>query len=356
MKADACGFKYPEVDLSKCTDCGLCEKVCVFHEDYSVSENFSEPLAFAVRHKDYEEIRTSRSGAMFIALSDFIFSQGGVVYGAGYEEGFRVAHKRVASKLACKELKGSKYVQSDLTDVFAQVKEDLQKHIPVLFSGTPCQTAGLRSFIGKRNREYLYLCDIVCHGTPSPLFWKDYLRYWEKKRNGKIVETNFRDKVKGWSSHIESYVFQDGKKIFTDEFTYLFYKHILFRPSCGNCQYTNFHRPSDITIADFWGWQKVDSRFNEDNMGCSLVLVNTEKGKRLFEEVRSNLNVLRSDLASCLQPNLQDPSQLSPDYAQFWNEYDSDRIDFLMKKYGNAGLVFRMKRGLKRVIKKVIGR
>ena len=100
----------------------------------------------------------------------------------------------------------------------------------------------------------------------------------------------------------------------------------------------------------------MDSRFNEDNMGCSLVLVNTEKGKRLFEEVRSNLNVLRSDLASCLQPNLQDPSQLSPDYEQFWNEYDSDRIDFLMKKYGNAGLVFRMKRGLKRVIKKVIGR
>lgn len=176
MQPDTLGFLYPVVDAKKCTDCGLCERVCAFNEHYDQSMNLSQPEAYAARHKDMREIETSRSGAAFIAISDYIIENGGIVYGAGYTEHFRVVHKRAVTKEERNEFKGSKYVQSDLTGVFHQVKEDLKSGKTVLFSGTPCQTAGLNSYVGKKLRENLFLVDIVCHGVPSPYIWRDYLR------------------------------------------------------------------------------------------------------------------------------------------------------------------------------------
>lgn len=356
MQQDDCGFKYPKVDIDKCTNCGICERVCAFHDYYDTRNNFSTPIAYAVRHKNYEELKTSRSGAMFIALSDFILSRGGVIYGAGYGEHFQVVHKRVLSKDACKELKGSKYVQSDMSDLFIQVKKDLQSGKLVLFSGTPCQTAGLNSFIGNKNRENLFLCDIVCHGTPSPLVWEDYLCYWENKKKKKIVKVDFRDKEKGWSSHVESLVFQDGEKVFSDIWADLFCKHLLLRPSCGICPYANLRRPSDITIADFWGWQKVDSTFNADNMGCSLVLVNSEKGRNLFDAVCQDIYCKEATIENCMQPNLERPSVLSSDYARFWEDYGVMDFSSVLRKYGNTGIFFQVKRFVKCVIRKVMQR
>ena len=208
MQPDALGFLYPVVDETKCTDCGLCEKVCAFHENYDKSQNLPEPLVYAARHKDMHEVETSRSGAAFIALSDWILKQGGVVYGAGYADHFRVVHKRATSKEERNEFKGSKYVQSDLNTVFRQVKKDLKDGLTVLFSGTPCQTSGLASYVGKRLRENLYLVDIVCHGVPGPYLWRDYLAYLEKKQGSRICWVNFRDKQEyGWAAHCETFKF-----------------------------------------------------------------------------------------------------------------------------------------------------
>lgn len=211
MKPDALGFLYPVVNNDKCVDCGLCEKVCAFNENYDKSLNLEKPLAYAARHKNMKEVETSRSGAAFIAISDYILEHGGVVYGAGYTDHFRVVHKRATTKEERDEFKGSKYVQSDLQGVFRQVKKDLKDGMTVLFSGTPCQTSGLASYIGTKLRTNLYLVDIVCHGVPGPNIWRDYITYLEKKQGSRICWVNFRDKqLFGWTAHKETFKFENG--------------------------------------------------------------------------------------------------------------------------------------------------
>lgn len=357
MRPDALGFLYPDVDASKCTDCGLCEKVCAFHDDYDKSLNLSQPLAYGARHKDMNEVATSRSGAAFIAISDYILENGGVVYGAGYTDHFRVVHKRTTTKEQRNEFKGSKYVQSDLTGVFRQVKKDLKEGFVVLFSGTPCQTAGLHSYVGRRLRDNLFLVDIVCHGVPGPYIWRDYLTYLEKKHGSEICYVNFRDKEEfGWADHRETFKFVKGGGKMT--FTFAFYKHIMFRHSCGVCKYTNLQRPSDITIADFWGWQKTDSTINADDKGLSLVLCNTEKGRQLFDAVKERMTVIPAELENCLQPNLQHPSEIHPQRMDFERDYARKGFVYTMKKYGDLGWRYKMKvyvARIKRVIKRIIG-
>ncbi len=362
MQPDAMGFLYPVVDKSKCTDCGLCEKVCSFNDDYDTSLNLLQPDAYAARHKDMNEVESSRSGAAFIAISDWILRQGGAVYGAGYTDHFRVVHKRATTKEERDEFKGSKYVQSDLTGIFRQVKKDLKNGMIVLFSGTPCQTSGLNSYVSKKLRENLYLVDIVCHGVPGPYLWRDYLTYLEKKQGDKIYWVNFRDKQEfGWTAHHETFKFvKGGGKIM---FTYLFYQHVMFRHSCGKCHFCNIRRPSDITIADFWGWEKTDSNFNKDDKGVSLVLVNTEKGRRLFMAVKEDLNVIPAELENCMQPNLKHPSKINSSRMAFERDFLKHGFEYIMKHYGNVGwryqlriLPRKLKGKFKRIIKKLLGR
>lgn len=358
MKPDSLGFLYPKVDLQKCIDCGLCDKVCAFHSNYDKSINLPEPQIYAVRHKDMHEIETSRSGAAFIAISDYVLNQGGVIYGAGYTDHFRVVHKRATNKDERNEFKGSKYVQSDLRGIFPLIKEDLKQGLTVLFSGTPCQTAGLASYIGKRLREKLILVDIVCHGVPAPYIWRDYLTYLEQKYKQPIIEVNFRDKSRiGWKGHLESFIFQDGSKKEFSTYTHLFYRHIMLRPSCSECHYTNFNRPSDFTLADYWGWEKLSSDFNIDNKGCSLLLVNTPKGMNIFEMQKKELNYLSSTKELCMQPNLQRATHLDNKYKKFEETFRKKGFITVGKIYGNLGWRYKIeqsKQRISRIIKRII--
>lgn len=352
MKPDALGFLYPKVDTEKCTNCGLCEKVCAFNSNYDKSLNLAQPLAYAARHKDMKEVETSRSGAAFIAISDYVLDNGGVVYGAGYTDHFRVIHKRATTKQERDEFKGSKYVQSDLNHVFLQIKKDLKDGLTVLFSGTPCQTAGLNSFIGKKLREHLILVDIVCHGVPSPYIWKDYIAYLEKKHKDSICLVNFRDKqLFGWTAHHETFKFSNimREKLISKSFTYLFYEHIMFRLSCGVCPYTNTRRPSDITIADFWGWEKTDPNINTDDKGVSLILINTKKGNMIFDSIKSQMITIPAKLEDCLQPNLQHPSAIHPKRMQFEHDYQRKGFSYIMRKYGDIGWKYQIRRILRKV-------
>ena len=217
MKPDALGFLYPEVNVNKCVNCGLCEKVCAFNDYYDKSLNLPTPNVYAARHKDINQVMMSRSGAVFAAISDYVLECGGVVYGVGYKEHFRVCHKRATTKIERDEFRGSKYVQSDLSGIFRQVKQDLKDGYTVLFSGTPCQTSGLNSYIGKRYRENLLLVDIVCHGVPSPSIWADFIKDLEERKGFTITSVNFRDKKKfGWSAHHETFTFnkrRGGKNV-----------------------------------------------------------------------------------------------------------------------------------------------
>lgn len=358
MEPDTLGFLYPKVDTEKCIDCGLCEKVCAFHSNYDKSTNLPKPQIYAVRHKDMHEIETSRSGAAFIAISDYVLDQGGIVYGAGYTDHFRVVHKRATNKDERNEFKGSKYVQSDLRGIFPLIKEDLKQGLTVLFSGTPCQTAGLASYIGKRLRKKLILVDIVCHGVPAPYIWRDYLTYLEQKYKQPIIEVNFRDKSRiGWKGHLESFIFQDGSKKEFSTYTHLFYRHIMLRPSCSECHYTNFNRPSDFTLADYWGWEKLSSDFNIDNKGCSLLLVNTPKGMNIFEMQKKELNYLSSTKELCMQPNLQRATHLDNKYKKFEETFRKKGFITVGKIYGNLGWRYKIeqsKQRISRIIKRII--
>lgn len=358
MQPDELGFLYPVVDESKCVECGLCEEVCEFHPNYDKSLNLPLPDAYGARHKNMEQVESSRSGAAFIAISDRVLEKGGVIYGVGYTDHFRVVHKRAINKEERNEFKGSKYVQSDLTGIFRQVKKDLKDGLIVLFSGTPCQTSGLASYVGKKLREKLFLVDIICHGVPGPYLWRDYIAFLEKKYGSEVCWVNFRDKQEfGWAAHKETYKFfnMGGRKICV---THLFYQNLMFRRSCGNCHFTNTQRPSDITIADFWGWEKTDPYFNSDDKGVSLVLVNTEKGRKLFKEASRDLNIILAKLEDCLQTHLRKPSDVHPKRMDFERDYKDKGFEYAYKKYGKnnwrkklSSLAGRMKRKLMPIMK-----
>lgn len=344
MEPDALGFLYPKVDISKCTDCGLCENVCAFNDNYDISQNLTEPQCYGARHKNMQEIETSRSGATFVAISDWILKQDGVVYGVGYTEHFRVVHKRATRKDERDEFKGSKYVQSDLGTVFRQVNTDLKEGHIVLFTGTPCQTAGLHSYISKKLRTNLYLVDIVCHRVPSPYMWRDYLIYLEKRMGSEISWVNFRDKQSyGWNSHKETFKFVNGEVRGKTSFTFLFYKSIMLRHSCGKCHFANTRHPSDITLADFWGWEKINQDINADNKGISLILINTEKGKQLFAAAKNDLNYIPAELQNCMQPNMQSPTETHPKRMQFEDDYIKKGFDYVYYKYGKDNWAYKIR-------------
>lgn len=359
MRPDSLGFMYPHVDQAKCTDCGICRRVCQFR---SHEKKATLPAAYAVRHKDDDVVRGSTSGAVFVALSDHVLAMGGSVYGAAFEGHFKVSHRRAVTASERDMMRSSKYVQSDMGDTFIQVRDDLKKGRPVLFSGTPCQTAGLRSFIGERLSENLYLADIVCHGVPSPEVWKEYLAWQEKKHGSEAIDVSFRDKSFGWRSHRETFTFADGK-VSDTSYTYLFYRHLTLRDSCGSCFHADLDRPSDITFADYWRKDKAVPDFASDGAGCSLVLCNTDKGRMLLESVSSFLHVAETDLAGCMQPNMTAPSRPSPSKARFEKDFAAKGLEYVMKRYGDLGWRYAVKssftamyQAVRQTARKILGR
>ncbi len=339
MQPDTLGFLYPTINKELCTDCGLCNKVCSFHTKYDIAPNFESPEVYGVRHKSIGELEKSRSGAFFVALSDEILSHGGVVYGVGYtDDTFReVTHKRATTPSQRDEFRGSKYIQSDMSSSYALVKADLDSGTTVLFTGTPCQTSALRSYLKLKRTDstHLILCDIACYGVPSQRVWSDYLDMVERKRGKKIESVNFRDKSRvGWRGHQESFKFSNGIK-FSHSFAHIFKQNIILRHSCGVCPFANFQRPSDITLADFWGWQRVDASFNADDRGVSLVLVNTPKGQTMWQAVNEKVSYITATTDLCTQPSLCRPAIINPRRDELERSYTQLSTEQIFKTYGD---------------------
>lgn len=334
MEADHLGFFYPKIDDNLCVDCGLCKKVCKFQEGYIPVDSFNEPEIYGVRHTDENELAKSQSGAAFWAFANHLLKEGYVIYGVGYGTDFYVKHKRVETIEKCQELRGSKYAQSDLRGIYKEIKQNLALGEKILFTGTPCQVAGLKSYLPKRLQTNLLTIDIVCHAVPSPKIWEKYVKWVEKKYKGKVVATNFRNKRFGWHSHNETFLLEGvNEEIVRSTFRTLFYAHLSVRRSCANCKFTNLKRPGDLTIGDFWGWEKHHLNWN-DNKGVSLLLVNTEKGKSLFDKVNSTLLCsIRSNAYDCLQPQLTKPIKLNPKYEEFVDEFIKKGFKFVGRKY-----------------------
>lgn len=275
-------FLYPSVDMNRCIDCGLCERVCpVINQNQE-----SKPLlTLAARNKDDIVRKESSSGGVFTAISEYVLNRGGIVYGASFDKDWSVRHIRVSSIRDLTKLRGSKYVQSCLGDSFKRVKADLTNGIEVVFSGTPCQVAGLKNYL-RKDYQNLITVDTVCHGVPSPGIWSSYLDGLHIDRS-QIASVSMRAKPEGWKQYRVQLTAINGdylinQPFYDNHYMMAFLRDYSIRPSCFDCPTKSGRSGSDITLGDFWGIETVDSSI-DDNKGLNLLLINTEKGRKLIE-------------------------------------------------------------------------
>ena len=281
MTRDAEGFAYPKINPELCIKCGRCDATCPAL-NFKAKTVDAFPETFVAIHPDKKILRHSSSGGAFTALSEIILHDGGIVFGASFDKNWHVIHTSAKNLDELENLRRSKYVQSKIGDVYRQVKDAL-KDKKVLFSGTPCQCAGLKHFLGS-DPENLLTVEIICHGVPSPALWEYYVG--EVSKMHEISYINFRSKRDGWSSNFEIH-FLDRYYFFKNNGTHiygkLFLNGIAERPSCHSCKFKFPNGQADLTLGDAWGIKKFAPKMF-DNLGVSEVIINTTKGKNFFEQ------------------------------------------------------------------------
>lgn len=349
FKADKEGFFYPVFDKDKCIECGLCEKVCPIIK-YKSEPKIGNPVLYAAINLNPKQYMQSSSGGIFILLCKYIISKQGIVCGAIYNNDFVVKHAFAQTLEECKAFQGSKYVQSDLKDIFYQIKSYLKAGKYVLFSGTPCQVAGLKLYLQK-DYENLFTVDIICHGVPSPLIFKDYLEFIKGKNEIKSINMKSKSAQYGTAIQIN---FKNGKSIRntlkTNLWYKLYFKHYIIRPSCHKCQFTHYNRSGDLTIGDSWGLNKFYPNFHPNKM-ASLILLNTVKGHILYDEIKSQIDSIAIRKEESIQPQLQEPTQISPNRNKFWDDYSLLGFKYIAQKYLGFTNFARIKFQIKAILK-----
>ena len=354
MQADPEGFLYPQTDEEACIDCGICKKVCPFQNSLPKK---NEPIVFAAKHKDPEILEASSSGGVFTAISDFILKSCGVVYGVAFDESFNVCHQRAQTLDQRDKFRGSKYVQSNLDDTFDKIARDLQNGLIVLFTGTPCQCAGLRNYLAflNCNCENLYLCDFICHGVSSPIIWRKYVEFLEHKYQQRLEYFTFRSKEKGWSNFCiyARFAKENNDRNYITKYSYLnLYSSLcITRPSCFNCIFSSYSRIADITLGDFWNIGNSKPHMDDDK-GTSSVIISSQKGLYLFDAIKNDLIWEQSNPADCWQPHLEYPPVEPKGRDKFWDEYNRYGFDYVMQKYGKGTASSRIIRTLTPLLKK----
>lgn len=285
------GFYVPQIDDKKCIHCGLCDKTCPILNKLSTENQYPIPYVYAGWNKDEKIRMRSSSGGIFSIFADYILDKDGYVCGAAFDEHNKVKHIIISSKKDLSKLRGAKYVQSETGNVFKEIKQLLDKDKWLLFTGTPCQATGLRSFL-KKDYEKLLIIDTICHGVPSPLVFDKYLKFLEKKLNQKINKIDFRDKSTGWDSFsfsIKGKYNIHYKELFTKNIFFDGFLNNLFLNSiCTSCPYTYFPKLSDLTIGDYWGIQYIYKDIY-NNKGVSLIICNNIKGNKILKLIINKL-------------------------------------------------------------------
>ena len=375
MEEDEYGFVYPKIDDSKCVKCGLCKKVCHYQEN----SNLQKPVkAYAAAGKNDDMLKKVASGGMFTLVAERILEEGGVVFGASmeYENGKLVPkHISVENREELVKLQGSKYVQSFIGETYAEAKKILTEGRKVLFSGTPCQISGLKSYLGKVY-ENLYTIDIICHGVPNAKWFQNYIKVFENKLQGNIYYYNFRDKSRGQGMNARINYYDKNKQsktLYKDghltSFFHLFLKMNIYRENCYFCPYAKQERISDITIGDYWGiYEEHAEEMKHSSMsnskGISCVLVNSEKGMEIFERIMPEMDYFETTVEKIAKHNMQlrEPTHYTEERQKLFKIYTDSGYEGIenyfqksirIKKYFYSVRSMAPK-GLKRKIKQMI--
>lgn len=364
MEEDENGFTYPCIDEELCIQCGACKRVC----GYQNIQETNSPLGAYVACTANTDIMKSASGGVFACIARKFIEEGGLVYGASmeYVDGELIPMHICVDNLGdLDKLLGSKYVQSVVGDTYSQIKAQLENGKKVLFSGTPCQVAGLKAFLGSRECANLLLIDIICHGVPSIQFFHGYIKFLENKWKGNIFDFRFRDKSAGWGLVGKmQYLTADNKKkskiIYARESSYyqFFLKGDIYRENCYECKYASEKRPGDITLGDYWGIEREHPEFLAANGGCfdetkgvSCMIINSHKGMHIVEKLADSIVIRKSNFQKVARQNgqLKHPTPRSSRREEILEMYAKDG-------YAEVESYFIKNSGLKLVFAYVIDR
>lgn len=344
MRRDREGFDYPVANPDLCVGCGMCEKVCPMLNPPAASASV-EVLAA----RSEEHVAGSSSGGVFPALAKSVIEDGGVVFGAVIESDHKVAHAEASELSEIEAMRGSKYAQSDLYSAFEDVKQYLTDGTKVLFTGTPCQVAGLKNYLGS-NTEGLMTIDFACHGVPSPGLWEKYVKTLEARSGGRIRSLSFRDKSRSW----RHYCFRHDDvsvEYVDDPYMALFVQDMSLRPSCYKCPFRAGRKASDLTLADLWSVAEAAPAFNDDR-GASAVFVNTAKGKDLVHSVSMQSVAVSAEAAMRDNGGYSDPDAIPERREEFFKGVHgaSDLIAYMKEFVVRRPLHQRIYRKVRRLL------
>ncbi len=363
MKVNQHGFQVPKVDTERCISCNICTSVC---PQLNLSANSDDTVGvFAFKINNDSARFNSSSGGFFYAVADYILSIGGYVCGCVLED-LRAVHIISNDLDDIKKMQGSKYVQSDTTNTYGIIEPLIRQGKPVLFSGTPCQVAGFQSFLMAKHlsAENVYCLDFICHGVPSPEIWKSYVDFYKKEKRKNPIDYKFRTKKFGWGKKAlggdyYSYFVNNNQKTEEDMnsflsrfWRYIFLSNICLRKVCNKCLYSSISKPGDITMADFWGIEKISPEF-DDSKGCSLVIIQNKKGEELFKAVKQKeCTIEKVDIHDAFieQPNVFSPSKANEKEEEFWHDYDEYGFEYVLKKYFGYSNQLKIKGYIKRIL------
>jgi coenzyme F420-reducing hydrogenase beta subunit len=339
MEIDNEGFLYPNIDESKCLNCGKCEKVCPIIN--VPANNIMEQQVYAAWSKDEKIRHDGSSGGMFETLARNCFKNNGIVFGAAFDDKLQLRHSYATNITELKPLCKSKYIQSDMSGSYENVKKYLDEKREVLFVGTPCQVAAIRNYLG-RSYENLVLVDLICHGVPSQKFFDKCMQYEKKKYGMKVEGYQFRTKIKNSATpHYYTESFLKNNKVvekigmhYQSPYYFGFQKHITLRLSCYQCGYSNPNRISDITIADFWGIEKYLKDINR-MLGVSMVIINTAQGLATFNAVIEQLETKQFTMEIAIENNecLTSATKKPIERKAFFKDLITESFDYVIKHH-----------------------
>ncbi|MDM8125535.1 Coenzyme F420 hydrogenase/dehydrogenase, beta subunit C-terminal domain [Mediterraneibacter glycyrrhizinilyticus] len=354
---DEKGFGFPSVDNEKCVSCGLCERVCPMDE-HKKEGNIQKPVMHGVYGAYGLNRENSTSGGIFYYLAKMIVDSGGFVAGVVLDSSMNADHICSNQLQVIEKMRGAKYVQSNMGAIYSVIEGLLREKRRVLFTGTPCQARALNLYLDshKTCKDTLILCDLICHGVGSPHIFQEYISLCEKKSKKQIQNHYFRSKCIGWHQEKSCNEFCDGTKDYTSHesqmFLNIYIDDVTQRESCTHCPFASTTRCSDITIGDFWGIEKIKPEF-DDNRGVSLVICNTEKGKQVFDTIKSDLTVMEFSMEEAIrkQPHLQKPLQYGKKYDQFWRIYQQCGFEGVARKMYQYGIQYDLIRSCKNILR-----